>query len=233
MKEQLRQIQDRVAAALARAGRAPDAVTLVGVSKTQPEAKIRELAQLGLRDFGENYIQEWRQKRLEIEASDPKLAPELRWHFIGHLQSNKAKDALGATLIHSVDSLKLARKLSDAACQAGQVQPLLWELNLAGEATKSGLSPEDLSRDLAAYAALPGLSWRGLMTMPPPAEDPEASRPYFRRLKSLLDETRASGFFGEGLVELSMGMSQDYEVAVEEGATLIRVGSRLFGPRIL
>lgn len=232
MKEQLRQIQEGVAAALARSGRQPGSVTLVGVSKTQAAAKVLELARLGLRDFGENYVKEWRQKRREVEGIDPGLGAELRWHFIGHLQSNKAKEAVGAALIHSVDSLKLARKLSEAAVQAGTVQPALWELNLAGEATKSGMSPADFRRDLAAYAALPGLRWRGLMTMPPPPEDSEASRPYFRQLKSLLDETRASGFFGQDLVELSMGMSQDYEVAVEEGATLIRVGSRLFGPRL-
>jgi pyridoxal phosphate enzyme (YggS family) len=232
MKENLSQIQDRIAATLVRAGRAANSVTLVGVSKTQTPAKILDLARLGLRDFGENYVQEWQRKRLEIEKVDPALGSELRWHFIGHLQSNKAKEALGSELIHSVDSLKLAHKLSEAAVKAGRNQALLWELNLAGEASKSGLSPEELKRDLAAYATLPGLSWRGLMTMPPPAEDPEASRPYFRRLKSLLDETRASGFFGDGLVELSMGMSQDYEVAVEEGATLVRVGSRLFGPRL-
>ncbi|HKY61855.1 MAG TPA: YggS family pyridoxal phosphate-dependent enzyme [bacterium] len=232
MEGNLRQVQDRVAAALARAGRPPNSVTLVGVSKAQSAAKIRELARLGLRDFGENYVQEWLGKRRELENADPTLASRLRWHFIGHLQSNKAREALSADLIHSVDSLKLARKLSEAALKAGKVQALLWELNLAGEATKSGMSADVLRRELPAYAALPGLRWRGLMTMPPPAEDPEASRPYFRRLKSLLDEIRASGFFDPGLVELSMGMSQDYEVAVEEGATLIRVGSRLFGPRI-
>lgn len=232
MQENLRQIQDRIAAALARAGRAPNSATLVGVSKTQSAAKVLDLARLGLRHFGENYVQEWRRKRLEIETADPTLAAELHWHFIGHLQSNKAKEALDAVLIHSVDSLKLARKLSEAAVQAGRHQDVLWELNLAGEASKSGLSPTQLKRDWAAFAALPALNWRGLMTMPPPAEDPEASRPYFRQLKSLLDETRASGFFGDGPVELSMGMSQDYEVAVEEGATLVRVGSRLFGPRL-
>ncbi len=232
MQDNLHQIQDRIAAALTRTGRAPNSVTLVGVSKAQAAAKILDLAGLGLRDFGENYVQEWQRKRLEIEKADPALGSELRWHFIGHLQSNKAKEALGAELIHSVDSLKLARKLSEAAVGAGRSQALLWELNLAGEASKSGLSPDELKRDLAAYAALPALSWRGLMTMPPPTEDPEASRPYFRRLKSLLDETQASGFFGDGLVELSMGMSQDFEVAVEEGATLVRVGSRLFGPRL-
>ena len=232
MQDNLRQIQDRIAAALTRSGRPPNSVTLVGVSKTQAAAKVVELARLGLRHFGENYVQEWRRKRLEIEKTDPALAAELHWHFIGHLQSNKAKEALGAELIHSVDSLKLARKLSEAAVQSGRKQDLLWELNLAGEASKTGMSPAELKRDWAAYAALPALDWRGLMTMPPPAEDPEASRPYFRQLKSLLDETRASGFFGEGLVELSMGMSQDYEVAVEEGATLVRVGSRLFGPRL-
>ena len=217
---------------MARSGRGPGSVTLVGVSKTQPAAKVLELARLGLLDFGENYVQEWQQKRSEIEKADPALAARIRWHFIGHLQSNKATAAIGVQLIHSVDSLKLARKLSEAALKAGRVQALLWELNLAGESSKSGMKPSELKRDLAAYSALPGLSWRGLMTMPPPAEDPEASRPYFRQLKSLLDETQASGFFGEDLVELSMGMSQDFEVAVEEGATLIRVGSRLFGPRL-
>lgn len=232
MPECLDEIHRRLAAAAARSGREPGTVRLLAVSKGQSPERILELASRGQRDFGENYVQEWLEKRARVAALDPELAATLRWHFIGHLQSNKAAQIAGQVfLLHSVDSLKLARKLS-AACQSrGATQPALLEVNLGGEASKGGLEAGALLRELRDYAALPGLAWRGLMAIPPALEPAEAVRPYFRRLKSLLDECNRTGFFQDPMTELSMGMSQDFEVAVEEGATWVRVGTALFGPR--
>ncbi|MCC6272658.1 MAG: YggS family pyridoxal phosphate-dependent enzyme [Deltaproteobacteria bacterium] len=232
MQERLQEIHRRLTAAAARAGREPGSVRLLAVSKGQRPEQILELASCGQRDFGENYVQEWLEKRARITALAPKLASALRWHFIGHLQSNKASLVAGeAFLLHSVDSLKLARKLS-ASCQTrGAQQPALIEVNLGNEASKSGLEADALLRELQDYAALPGLAWRGLMAIPPALEPAAAVRPYFERLKSLLDECNRTGFFQDPLTELSMGMSQDFEVAVEAGATWVRVGTALFGPR--
>jgi len=232
MSERLNEIHGRLAAATARSGREPGSVRLLAVSKGQRPEAILELASHGQRDFGENYVQEWLEKRARVTALDPELAATLRWHFIGHLQSNKAALVAGQVfLLHSVDSLKLARKLS-AVCQSrGATQPALLEVNLGGEGSKGGLEAGALLRELRDYTALPGLVWRGLMTIPPALEPAEAVRPYFRRLKSLLDECNRTGFFQDPMTELSMGMSQDFEVAVEEGATWVRVGTALFGPR--
>ncbi|MFO1464550.1 MAG: YggS family pyridoxal phosphate-dependent enzyme [bacterium] len=228
----LKNIRQRIAQAAARAGRNPESVTLLGVSKGQPAEKVLAAARLGLRDFGENYVQEWQKKRADLERADAGLAAQLRWHFIGHLQSNKADLVVGeTTLIHGVDSLKLATKIAALAQRRGLRQAVLLEVNLEGEASKAGLAPEELPRLLPALAALPQLDCRGLMAIPPALEAPEASRPYFRRLKSLLDECNRTGFFPSPWTELSMGMSHDFEVAVEEGATLVRVGTALFGPR--
>ncbi|HCU25844.1 MAG TPA: YggS family pyridoxal phosphate-dependent enzyme [Deltaproteobacteria bacterium] len=225
-------IQTRIRAAAERAGRDPASVRLIGVSKGQSFEKILTLAAAGLRDFGENYVQEWLEKKSLLEKEHPDLATQLRWHFIGHLQSNKAAEVLGrAALVHSVDSLKLARKLSALAVQRNLIQPLLLEVLLAPEANKSGLTPELLRQSLKDFASLPGLEYRGLMALPPAVEEAEAARPFFRLLKSLLDECNETGFFAKPLTDLSMGMSQDFEIAVEEGATYVRVGTALFGPR--
>jgi PLP dependent protein len=226
-------IQTRIARAAERVGRAPRDILLLGVSKGQSAEKVLELASGGLKDFGENYVQEWEGKRAEIEARDPVLAAGLRWHFIGHLQSNKAERIAGrVALLQSIDSLKLAEKVSQLSQKNGIRQPALFEINLGGEASKTGMDPESFQEKLQDFAELPGMHWRGLMTIPPPQDNPETRRPYFRTLKSLLDECNRTGFFGAPLTELSMGMSGDFEIAVEEGATVVRVGTALFGSRI-
>ncbi|MCE9625426.1 MAG: YggS family pyridoxal phosphate-dependent enzyme [Deltaproteobacteria bacterium] len=233
LQDRLSLIQSRIVQASRKSGRDPRNITLLGVSKGQSAKKILELARAGLRDFGENYVQEWSAKKSEIESLDPALAAELRWHFIGHLQTNKAERVAGrVALLQSIDSPKLAAKVSSLAEKDSLRQNALIEINLGGEASKTGLDPKALREQLKFFSELPGIRWRGLMTIPPPLETPEASRPYFRELKSLLDECGRTGFFEEPLTELSMGMSQDFEVAIEEGATLVRVGTALFGPRL-
>jgi pyridoxal phosphate enzyme (YggS family) len=221
----LADIRERMAAAARRAGRDPAAVRLVAVSKSVGLEALREAVAAGQRLFGENYLQEAKDK---IAA----LGPEVEWHFIGHLQSNKAKAAVGRfALIHSLDRLSLAEALETAAARQNRVQEVLVQVKLGGEAGKSGVAPEaaaDLLRELTRF---PHLRVVGLMTLPPFLPDPEAVRPYFRALRELRDRLVAQGRADTGLPELSMGMSGDFEVAVEEGATLIRVGTALFGPR--
>lgn len=219
-----------IARAASRIGREPSSIQLLAVSKAQSAERVLELARLGQRDFGENYAQEWLAKRNQLEKLDPQLAAELRWHFIGHLQSNKAALVVGqAALLHSVDSRKLAQKISALALAKKIRQPALFEINLGLEGGKSGMDPETFLQGLADLVALPGLEWRGLMAIPPALESAEAVRPYFRRLKSLLDECNRTGFFENPLTELSMGMSQDFEVAIECGANMVRVGTAIFG----
>jgi len=219
----LEEVRHRLAAAARRAGRDPAEVKLVAVSKTKPVELIREALAAGQRLFGENYLQEARTK---IEA----LGETATWHFIGHLQTNKAKGAVGLfELIHGVDRLKLARALDRAAAQMGKVQKILLQINLAGEESKSGAAPEEAPELLKAVASLPHLRVVGLMTMPPWLTDPEAVRPYFRRLRELRDRLLQQD--AGPLPELSMGMSGDFETAVEEGATLVRVGTAIFGER--
>lgn len=217
----LEEVRKRLEAAARRAGRDPAGVKLVAVSKTVDVGRIREAADAGQKIFGENYLQEARAK---IAA----LGEAPSWHFIGHLQSNKAKAAVGLfELIHGVDRLKLAQALDAAAAQMGKVQEILLQVNLAGEESKSGASPEAAPALLREIARLPHLRVLGLMTMPPFLA-PEAVRPYFRALKELRDRLQLD----QGpLPELSMGMSGDFEVAVEEGATLVRVGTAIFGER--
>lgn len=217
-------VRARLAAAAARVGRAPERITLVAVSKTQPAAAVAEAAACGVTDVGENRVQ-------EALAKIPHSPPTLRWHLIGHLQSNKARPAVeNFHLIHTVDSIALAQRLDRLAREAGKVQPALLQVKLGDEATKSGLAPHDLPQVYAAVRELPNLRVRGLMTIPPFCPNPEDARPYFRRLRALRDELR-DRFPDDDLPELSMGMSHDFEVAVEEGATLIRVGTAVFGAR--
>ncbi len=221
----LQKVRERIAAAARRVGREPAAVRLVAVSKTVGLSELEEAKAAGQHLFGENYLQEARPK---IAA----LGPGVEWHFIGHLQSNKAKAAVELfALIHSVDRLPLALALNQAAAKLGKVQEVLLQINLAGEATKSGVSPSAAPKLLAAVAALPHLKVVGLMTMPPWFPDPEAVRPYFRALRELRDRLTTPGARPPALPELSMGMTGDFEVAVEEGATLVRVGTAIFGPR--
>lgn len=219
----LEAVRERLAEACGRAGRDPDSVRLIAVSKTFPAERVRELAACGQRLFGENRVQ-------EALAKIPEVGPGPVWHLIGHLQRNKARHAVGRfELIHGVDSVELARELDRRAAAAGIRQPVLIQLNLAGEATKFGVGEEELGPLLDRIAPLAGLEPRGLMIIPPHVEQAERSRVWYARLRELRDE--ASRRLGRPLPELSMGMSDDFEVAVEEGATLVRVGRALFGPR--
>jgi pyridoxal phosphate enzyme (YggS family) len=216
-------VHRRLAEAAHRAGRDPGEVRLVAVSKKVEAARLNQAVAAGQRLFGENYVQEAKGK---IAA----LGPGLSWHLIGSLQTNKAKEAVALfDLIHAVDRLKLAQALESAAARLGKVQTVLLQVNLAAEDTKSGAAPEALPELLTAAAGLPHLEVTGLMTMPPWFADPEAARPFFRALRELRDRLRDIN--GLPLPELSMGMSGDYEVAVAEGATLVRVGTAVFGAR--
>jgi pyridoxal phosphate enzyme (YggS family) len=221
--QNLEEVRGAIADAARRAGRDPSAVRLVAVSKTVDLDRIRAAMDAGQDLFGENYLQEARDK---IAA----LGRRVGWHLVGHLQSNKAKGAVELfDLIHAVDRLKLAEALDAAAARLGKVQDVLIQVNQGGEATKSGVAPEAAPALLQEVARLPHLRVLGLMTMPPWLPDPEAVRPYFRDLRELRDHLR--GLTGLPLTELSMGMSGDFAVAVEEGATLVRVGTAIFGER--
>jgi hypothetical protein len=222
----------QIRSALARCGRREGTVRLIGVTKKQSAELIRAAWAEGLGDFGENYVQEWQIKQDRLRQDWGAKADQITWHFIGHLQGNKVKAVVGRVdWIHTVDSVKLAEKISRTAGEVGCIQKVLIEVNLAAEPSKSGFTPAQLPSDLHRLAALPHLSWRGLMAIPPETTDGESNRPYFRRLKSLLDECNQTGVLTEPLTELSMGMSQDFEVAIEEGATMVRIGTALFGPR--
>lgn len=219
----LEQVRRRIAAACARAGRDPGSVTLLAVSKGQPPEMVRAAAELGLTLFGENKVQEAR-------AKIPLCPDRLRWHLVGHLQTNKARDAVQwFEMIQSVDSLRLAEELQKQAEKAAKTVPVLLEVNVAGEASKFGYRPEQLLAELPALNALPRLEIRGLMTLAPWTPEPEKVRPVFRRLREL--KTECEQRLGAPLEHLSMGMSGDFEVAIEEGATLVRIGTALFGPR--
>jgi pyridoxal phosphate enzyme (YggS family) len=221
----LEQVRRRIAAACARVGRDPASVTLLAVSKGQPPEVVRAAADLGLTLFGENKVQEAR-------AKIPLCPGRLRWHLVGHLQTNKARDAVQwFEMIQSVDSLRLAEELQKQAGKAAKTVPVLLEVNVAGEASKFGYRPEQVLAELPALNALRRLEIRGLMTLAPWTPDPEKVRPVFRRLRELKAECEQR--LGAPLEHLSMGMSGDFEVAIEEGATLVRLGTALFGPRPL
>ena len=223
LAENLDSIQQRIRAACARAGRDPESVTLLAVTKGQPPEVVNEAGKLGLAVFGENKIQEAR-------AKIPLCSGKLRWHFIGHLQSNKCRDAVQLfQMIQSVDSLSLAQEINRRAAEAARTMPVLLEVNLAGEASKFGYTPERLLAELKEINSLTRIEIHGLMTVPPWSPDAENSRPYFRRLCELKQECEQ--ILGAPLPELSMGMSGDFEVAIEEGATIVRIGTALFGPR--
>jgi PLP dependent protein len=221
--ENLAGIHARIAAACDRAGRTPDSVRLMAVSKNQPPERVEEAASLGLGLFGENRVQEAR-------AKIPMCPGRLEWHLIGHLQSNKARDAVALfRMVQGVDSLDLARELQKQAEKQARTLPVLLEVNVAGEASKFGWAPERLLAELPEANRLGRLEIHGLMTVAPYAVDAERVRPVFRRLRELRD--RAEQMLGAPLPVLSMGMSGDLEVAIEEGATLVRIGTALFGPR--
>ena len=220
-------VRERIARAAERASRSPADVTLVAVSKTQPPEAVRAAFAAGVRDFGENRVQEAEPK----VAATTDLGPAgLRWHLVGHLQSNKARRAVALFgIIQSVDSLDLASRLARLGSEAAHPVRALVQVDLAGEETKFGLPEAEVLPALEALRGEPGLSVEGLMVLPPLFDDPEEARPYFRRLSALRDRARAAGLLAGR--ELSMGMSHDFEAAVEEGATIVRVGTAIFGER--
>jgi pyridoxal phosphate enzyme (YggS family) len=224
--DRLAGVRGRIAASARSAGRDPSSIRLVAVSKTFPIDSIRDAYAAGQRDFGENRVQEALQKI----ASATDL--EIRWHLLGHLQTNKARKAGPAfAAIHSVDSIELLEKIDAAAVEAGQMPELLIQVDLAGEATKFGAAPAEVPRLLDAAVSCRAARLTGLMTLPPVPESPEDARPWFRRLRDLRDEWLASGVPAPMLRELSMGMSGDFEVAIQEGSTMVRVGTAIFGSR--
>lgn len=201
-------------------------ITLVAVSKTKPATQIEEALALGLCDFGENYVQELEEKIKQVSS------PQLHWHFIGHLQSNKAKNIVGKVfLIHGLDSLKLAKEIEKECLKKGIVQKALVQINLSKEESKGGISENEIEDFLKSLNEFEQLEIVGLMTLPPPTENPEESRPYFKKLREIKDALNSKKIYRSELTELSMGMTQDFEVAIEEGATIIRVGTAIFGSR--
>ncbi|MFA5054892.1 MAG: YggS family pyridoxal phosphate-dependent enzyme [Dehalococcoidia bacterium] len=213
----VQEVRERIARAAARAGRSPDEVTIVAVTKTVTEAAVREALAAGISNLGESRVQEAQRKIAQLSGCETSPV----WHMIGHLQRNKVQTALEIfDIIHSIDSVRLARELSG---QAKRIVPVLLEINVSGEETKGGFPPDELDEALAAISNLPNLSVRGLMTVAPWVDDAEEVRPVFRALRELRDSF--------GLEQLSMGMSDDFEAAVEEGATMVRLGRIIFGER--
>lgn len=221
--ERVQSVLDRMEAACRRAGRDPASVRLVAVSKTHPPEAVREAYEAGLRVFGESRVQ-------EAAAKIPMCPGDISWHMIGHLQRNKARHAVQLfDVIHSVDSLRLLETLDRLAQEAGRRPQILLEVNVSGERSKFGMAPEEGPGALEAATKLHNIQVVGLMTMPPFFEEPEKARPFFQRLRVLRDEWRARTGFA--LNELSMGMTHDFEIAIEEGATWVRVGTAIFGER--
>jgi PLP dependent protein len=221
--DNLQRVREEIARAAAKSGRTTDDVELVAITKTHPADKVREAIETGQTLFGESRVQE---ARVKI----PELASNLRWHFVGHLQKNKIRHALPLfEMIHSVDSLGLVQEMNRIAEEEGMHPRVLLEVNVAGEGSKFGFKPEKLREEMESLLALPRLSILGLMTIPPIAKEAEASRKYFVQLRELRDRLQTE--FRVDLAQLSMGMTQDYAVAVEEGATLVRIGTAIFGER--
>ncbi len=225
IEENLNRIRERVAAAAKRAGRDLLSVKLIAVTKTIEPERIREAVTAGARVLGENRVQEAKDK---IE----KLGPIASWHLIGHLQSNKAKYAVKLfDLIHSVDNIGLAQEIDKQAAKIGKVQDVLIEVSIAGEAAKAGVAIPEATALVREAAKLKHISVKGLMTVPPLLDDPEAVRPYFQKLREMAAGIAAERIPGVSMQELSMGMSGDFEVGIEEGATMVRVGTAIFGKR--
>ena len=220
-------VQGRIVKAAARAGRDFQGIRVIAVSKTVPGERIQEAIEAGVTDVGENRVQEARQK---IEV----LGRGCRWHMIGHLQHNKVKYIFDLfDVVHSVDSVGLAQAIDREGRKRSRTMEVLIQVKLGEEETKSGLEPSELLIALEEMALLPFLSIRGLMVIPPFSSHPEESRPFFRQLRQMREEIMSRGIRGISLEELSMGMSHDFEVAVEEGATMVRIGTAIFGPRTL
>ena len=220
-----RLVEERVAAACKRSGRKREEVTLIAASKTKPVSMIHELMEISVVHFGENKAQ-------ELVAKTEEITEPLNWHFIGHLQRNKVKYVVGrACMIHSVSSLRLAEEIQKEAEKQDVIMPVLIEVNIAEEETKLGISEEEVFELVREAAKLPNLRVCGLMAIAPPVEDPEENRKYFRELKRLPEEIKGFGLERVTMEELSMGMTGDFEVAIEEGATMVRVGTAIFGNR--
>lgn len=223
--ENIGRIREEIAEAALRSGRRPSSVRLMAVTKTVDDERIGEAINAGIDIIGENYLQEAKRK---IES----FGKSLEWHMIGHLQTNKARFAVTLfDMIHSVDRIELATELDRRAGAAGLTMKILIEVNVAGETTKSGTAPAEVVSLVRSISQLPNLSIQGLMTMPPFFDNPEEARPFFRQLRALRDEVEAAGIPGVEMKELSMGMSGDYIAAIEEGATIVRLGRSIFGER--
>jgi hypothetical protein len=228
ISERVALVRQGIAAACARAGRASNEVTLIAVSKMVEHARIRAALAAGVEALGENRVQEAQGKIAELRDA------RAQWHLIGHLQSNKARRAVELfDAIHSLDSLKLAEKLDQLAAELGKLLPVFIEVNLGGEQAKSGVAPAAVLPLCEQVGKLPQLELKGLMAVPPLLDEAEAMRPFFRRLRELRDQAQQAGIVGAAFNELSMGMSNDFEVALEEGATCVRVGTAIFGARPL
>lgn len=225
IRDHLNEVRENIQKACEKAGRSPQEVTLIAVSKTKPLFMLEEVYEAGARDFGENKVQ-------EILEKHPKMPEDARFHMIGHLQRNKVKQVLPhAVLIHSVDSYRLAEQISQEAGKLGITAKILLEVNVAKEESKFGMMPEDVEEMAGQIAALPHLQIEGLMTIAPFVDDPEKNRPVFRKLYQLSVDIKKKNIDNVNMGVLSMGMTGDYQVAVEEGSTMIRVGTRIFGAR--
>ncbi len=228
IQENLLDVQENIRKACASAGRDPQEVTLIAVSKTKPNEDVLAAYNAGIRDFGENYVQ-------ELTGKIDSLPKDIKWHMIGHLQRNKVKyladRAEHIELIHSVDSFRLAEEISKQAKKRELVIPILVEVNIAEEESKFGLSEEETKNLVREIAKLPGITVKGLMTSAPYVTDPEENRNYFRRIKALSVDIENENIDNVNMRILSMGMTADYTVAVEEGATMVRVGTAIFGAR--
>lgn len=223
--ENYKKVEARVTAACSRSGRARSEVTLIAVSKTKPAEDIQALIEQGVTNFGENKVQ-------EMCTKEETLQKGLSWHMIGHLQRNKVKYLMGKTcLIHSVDSLRLAQEIQKEAAKAGIICPVLMEINIGNEESKGGIDINEAETLARQIAGLPNLKLNGLMCIAPFVDDAEENREHFRRMREKRDELAALAIPGTDIRELSMGMTGDFEVAIEEGATLVRVGTAIFGER--
>jgi len=225
--ENIKNVYRKISSAAIRSGRSPFDVKLVAVTKTVDLESIKDSINLGLRVFGENKVQEAKEKILKLKEEVPDC--EVEWHFIGHLQKNKAKTAVDLfDLIHSLDSLSLAGEVNKHAGKAGKIQRVLIEVKLSEEETKSGINKNNLMDLIGAVSGMKNLNLEGLMTIPPFFDDPDMARPYFKELRGLRDKAGSAGY---ELHELSMGMTNDFEVAILEGATIVRIGTAIFGER--
>lgn len=225
LQENLKQVEENIQKACEKAGRNPEEVTLIAVSKTKPVSMLQEIYDCGMRNFGENKVQEICEKREELPS-------DIQWHMIGHLQRNKVKYIVkDVSLIHSVDTYRLAEEINIQAKKVNRIVPILIEVNIAGEASKFGISGEETLQLVEEISKLDGLKIQGLMTIAPYVENPEENRLYFRKIKELSVDIAKKNIDNVSMDILSMGMTGDYMVAIEEGATMVRVGTGIFGAR--